>query len=234
MAAASVFLQALDKAAARTRRLQEQIVTAKQLYEAGNLRQAYEAAMKLEETAERLVLLSRTLPAYTGSPHAAMDTANLMALCIPVEIGFTIEGWFSLRIPALLPKKEAGSADYIRSFLYPAMRNFFMEKEPVRFMDCVLIYRHVYDRSRPERRKRDHDNIEINMVSDIVAMYVMPDDGPEICAHYYCSAEGVQERTEVFVVPKRDFPMWLVTEKSMPEKGVELYENKPFFPKKDM
>ena len=109
------------------------------------------------------------------------------------------------------------------------MREFFREKDPVRFTDCVLIYCHVYDRSRSERRKRDHDNIEINMVSDIVALYVMPDDGPETCTHYYCSAEGMQERTEVFVVPERDFPMWLVMEKSMPERGIKLYENRIFF-----
>ena len=226
MATTSVFQQVLDKVDRRSVHIHEQAATVRQFYEAGNLAQAYEAAMKLEETAERMVLLARTLPGYTGSPHAAVDTANLIALCIPVEIGFTIEGWFSLRIPALLPKKGAGSADYIRSFLYPAMREFFSGKEPVRFCDCVLIYRHVYDRSRPERQKRDHDNIEINMVSDIVALYVMPDDGPEVCAHYYCSAEGAAERTEVYVVPKVDFPMWLVMEKAMPERGVALYEKR--------
>lgn len=170
--------------------------------------------------------MTRVLPASTGAPHAAMDIANLMALCIPVEIGFTVEGWFGLRIPALLPRKDAGSADYIRSFLYPAMRDFFMGKEPVRFTDCVLAYRHVYDRSRPERRLRDHDNIEINMVSDIVAMYVMPDDGPKICSHYYCSAEGNEERTEVYVVPREQFPLWLTMEKTMPDKGVALYETR--------
>ena len=226
MKTANTFLQALGKVELWAKRLQEQIAVTRQFYEAGNLAQAYETAMKLEETAERMVLLSRSLPAYTGSPHAAMDTANLIALCIPVELGFTAEGWFSLRIPALLPKKESGSADYIRSFLYPAMRDFFHRKEPVRFCDCVLIYRNVYDRSRPERRKRDHDNIEVNMVSDIVALSVMPDDGPEVCAHYYCSAEGAEERTEVYVVPKRDFPVWLVMEKTMPEEGVALYEKR--------
>jgi serine O-acetyltransferase len=31
----------------------------------------------------------------------------------PVEIGFTKEGWFCLRIPLLLPKKEKGSAAFI-------------------------------------------------------------------------------------------------------------------------
>ncbi len=226
MGTVSTFLQVLDKADARIQKMQEQSQMTRQLYEAGNTTQAYEMAMKLEETSERTVLLTRVLPASTGAPYAAMDTANLIALCIPVEIGFTAEGWFCLRIPALLPKKDAGSADYIRSFLYPAMRDFFMGKEPVRFTDCVLAYRHVYDRSRPERRLRDHDNIEINMVSDIVAMYVMPDDGPKICSHYYCSAEGNEERAEVYVVPRQKFPLWLATEKAMPDKGVVLYETR--------
>lgn len=226
METVSTFLQVLDKAETKFKKMQGQSRMTRQLYEAGNIAQAYEMAMKLEETSERMVLLTRVLPASTGAPHAAMDTANLMALCIPVEIGFTVEGWFGLRIPALLPKKDTGSADYIRSFLYPAMRDFFMGKEPVRFTDCVLAYRHVYDRSRPERRLRDHDNIEINMVSDIVAMYVMPDDGPKICSHYYCSAEGNEERTEVYVVPREQFSLWLTMEKTMPDKGVALYETR--------
>lgn len=222
----STFLKVLSKVENKIHRMQEKTLVVRRFYQTGNVEGAYEAALNLEEISEQTVLLSRTLPAYTGVPHAAMDVTNLTALCIPVEIGFTAEGWFSLRIPALLPKKETGSADYIRSFLYSAMRGFFKDKKPVRYQNCVLIYRHVYDRSRPERKKRDHDNIEINMVSDIVAMYVMPDDGPEVCSHYYCSAEGMEERTEVYVIPQREFPMWLKTEKSMPEKGVTLYENK--------
>ena len=81
---------------------------------------------------------------------------------------------------------------------------------------------------------RDHDNIEINMVSDIIAMYVMPDDGPATCAHYYLSAVGNGDRTEVYVVPKSEFPMWLAQEKSIPQEGVKLYENRREMWKKDM
>ena len=176
------------------------------------MQMAYEQAMRLEETAERLVLLTRVLPAYTGSDVARLEVDNTMKLCIPVDMGYTAEGWFCLCIPALLPKKGSGSADYIRSFLYPAMQEYFQRKEPVRFTDCVLVYRHVYDRNRPERRMRDHDNIETNMVSDIVAMYVMPDDAPSICSHYECSVMGEDDRTEVFVVPRMDFPQWLLQE----------------------
>lgn len=186
----------------------------------------FQQALLIEECAEQLTLAARTLPSYIGHPDTEAQVEAILKQEIPVEIGYTKEGWFSVRIPMLLPKKSKGSTDYIRSFLYPAMRDFFIEKPPVRYREAVLIYRHVYDRRRPERQMRDHDNIEINMVSDIVAMYVMPDDGPAVCAHYYCSAAAEQERTEVYVVPKGDFPTWLLGEAAMPDGGVELYEIK--------
>lgn len=186
----------------------------------------FQQALLIEECAEQLTLAARTLPSYIGHPDAETQVEAILKQEIPVEIGYTKEGWFSVRIPMLLPKKSKGSTDYIRSFLYPAMRDFFVEKPPVRYWEAVLIYRHVYDRRRPERQMRDHDNIEINMVSDIVAMYVMPDDGPAVCAHYYCSAAAEQERTEVYVVPNGDFPTWLSGEAAMPDGGVELYEIK--------
>lgn len=186
----------------------------------------FQQALLIEECAEQLTLAARTLPSYIGHPDAEGQVEAILKQEIPVEIGYTKEGWFSVRIPMLLPKKSKGSTDYIRSFLYPAMRDFFVEKPPVRYREAVLIYRHVYDRRRPERQMRDHDNIEINMVSDIVAMYVMLDDGPAVCAHYYCSAAAEQERTEVYVVPKGDFPTWLSGEAAMPDGGVELYEIK--------
>ena len=185
----STFQKALDKIDAKIQELYEQAFFVRRSYQDGNIKQAYESALRLEEVSEKTVLLTRALPAYTGNPKARLETENLIKLSIPIEIGFTKEGWFSLRIPALLPKKDAGSADYIRSSLYLAMREFFLDSQPVRYNDCVLIYRHIYARDRPERKKRDHDNIEVNMVSDIVAMYVLPDDGPSICSHYYCSAQ---------------------------------------------
>lgn len=206
------FQKVLGRVEKKAVKLWDQIHLVKDSCQGHQMQVAYEQAMRLEETAERLVLLTRVLPAYTGSDVARMDVDNTMKLCIPVDMGFTAEGWFRLCIPALLPKKGSGSADYIRSFLYPAMQEYFHGKEPVRFTDCVLVYRHVYDRERPERRMRDHDNIETNMVSDIVAMYVMPDDAPSICSHYECSVMGEDDRTEVYVIPRTDFPQWLSQE----------------------
>ena len=47
------------------------------------------------------------------------------------------------------------------------------------------------------------------------------------CSQYECSAKGDRERTEIYVVPETEFPQWLLSEKSMPEEGVELLENRP-------
>lgn len=220
------FLQVLDKLQRLNKEQSELADLVRRSFEAGDTKAAYDLSLRMEELTERSVLLSRSLPAYTGNPRSAHDIESVIEREIRVEIGFTEEGWFSLRMPLLLPKKEHGSADYIRSFLYPAMEGFFRGKPPVRFRNCVLIYRHVYSRDRPERQRRDHDNIEVNMVSDTVALYVMPDDGPEICCHYYCSAAARTERTEVYVVPQNDFPHWLEAEKTIPEEGVKLYETK--------
>lgn len=161
-----------------------------------------------------------------------MDVETITAANVPVEIGFTAEGWFSVRLPLLLPKKERGSAEYVRSILLPALKTFFAGRPLVRFDNCVLIYRHVYAECRPERQRRDHDNIEINMVSDCIALYAMTDDAPGLCSHYYCSAAATVERTEVYVVPQREFAAWLEAEKTMPDEGVKLHDSPPGIGKK--
>lgn len=228
------FQKVLGRVEKMAGKLWNQIRLVKDCCQAHQLQMAYEQALRLEETAERLVLLTRALPAYTGSGMAKRDVKNIMKLCIPVDMGFTTEGWFRLCIPALLPKKGSGSADYIRSFLYPAMQEYFQGKEPVRYTDCVLVYRHVYDRERPERRMRDHDNIETNMVSDIVAMYVMPDDAPLVCSHYECSVMGEDDCTEVYVIPRIDFPQWLSQENERFRKEENVHEKTSEMAKKDM
>lgn len=224
MKAETTYMKTLGKVEAKLSRMKEQAAAVRWFYENGNLPESYNRALRLEELSEQTVLLTRVLPAYTGAVGATTQTDAIISDTIPVEVGFTAEGWFSIRIPTLLPKKASGSADYIRSYLYPAMRKFFEGKPPVRFRDCVLAYRHVYDRSRPERAMRDHDNIETNMVTDILALYVLPDDHPAVCSHYYCSAAGSEVRTEVYVIPKHDFPVWMAEEKTLPDKGVKLYE----------
>ena len=88
-------------------------------YQYGHQKEANDMASEYELLAEKLTICYRQLPSYTGSSNSRLTVEQNMTEAISVEIGFTQEGWFVLRIPRLLPRKERekGSADYIRGFL---------------------------------------------------------------------------------------------------------------------
>lgn len=183
---------------------------------------AMNSALKIYESSEKLTLLARVLPVYSGNIIAADKVEEIKESLIPVTIGYTEEGWLCVKLFALLPKKEHGGTQYIRDSLYSVMQKFFEDRPLIKNKKSVLIFRHIYDKKRPEREMRDHDNIEINAVSDILALFALPDDSPKYCNHYYCSATGIEDRCEVYVVPETDFAKWLENEKLMPETGIKL------------
>ena len=169
-----------------------------------------EISLELERQTETLALLGRALPLEIDDPETRMHAEQIPAETMDIRIGYTPEDWFRLEIPALLPKKsKSGNVNYIRAPLLKALSAYFREYPHERFGTSVIAYRHVYDRRTPERRRRDHDNIEVNFVTDAVALFTLPDDSPAWCSHYYCSAEGDANRTQIFVIPQTDFERWL-------------------------
>lgn len=117
----SPFLHLLQLVQQKLDRLQNQAERVG-LFGSPNDEAAYEAALQLEEQAEKTLLLIRQLPVCTGRPSAKADVERVVLSSVPVEIGFTPEGWFRLVIPALLPKKNKGNVNYYRGILYPAMQ----------------------------------------------------------------------------------------------------------------
>lgn len=144
----------------------------------------YEELLKAVSLTEKFNLNIRDLAYYVWGPYAYDQVKEIIADTVPVEIGYTKQGWFSVRLPMLLPKKQSGGLEYIRSILFPKMENFFAERLWKKRGKVVLVYRHVYDKDYPERNMRDHDNIEINQVTDIVALFTMVDDNPACCEHF--------------------------------------------------
>lgn len=200
------------------------------LYEGKSHAGFNEKALEFERLSERLTLTARTVPVATGRPSAFQDVELIMEQEIPVQMGFTEQGWFQLRIPLLLPQKGKGGAEYVRGYLYPAMMRFMRtDNRSLRYRECILIYRHVYTRGHEARKYRDHDNIELNMVTDTVAVRVMADDSPMLCRHYYCSTLGESERTEMYVIPRSDFFLWLEMEDHIPEEGLKVENNPSIF-----
>jgi len=223
----SYFQIQLDRAIKEAEKLLKQLNAVKTDYADKRIEDALEKSVSAARIAESVTLKTRALPAHPGYPQADGMVQKAIDEAIPVEMGFSEEGWFCLRMPILLPRKEKSSRSYLRGFLYPALERFAYGKTRIKYRNCVLIFRHVYDRNRPEREYRDHDNIELNTVVDAIAMFFLVDDTPLECRHYYCSAAGDEERTEVYIVPRADFESWLVIENSPEKLRKKLFDNLP-------
>ena len=221
----SYFQIQLDRAIKETEKLLKQLNAVKTDYADKRMEEALEKSVTAAKISEAVALKTRALPAHTGHPQAEVLVQKALEEAVPIEKGFTEEGWFFLRMPIILPRKEKSSRSYLRGFLYPALERFTYEKPKIRYRNCVLIFRHVYDRNRPEREYRDHDNIELNTVVDAIAMFFLVDDTPLECRHYYCSTAGDEERTEVYIVPRADFESWLAIENSPEKLRKKLYDN---------
>lgn len=105
-----------------------------------------ETVEKADRATEKARVLVRELILESGHARAIEITEEILAETVPVSMGFTVEGWFWLHIPLLPPKKTAGSAKYVRSYLYPAMQKYFANLSKRRiFSQCVVIFLHRYD-----------------------------------------------------------------------------------------
>lgn len=158
--------------------------------------------------AEELVSKARDLAIYTGEEKSIQVIQTAIKANSPVDIYFTEEGWLVISIPALLPKRNKGNPQYIREIVQDALKTFFDGRDYKKIEKCIFIYEHIYDEHRPKRQWRDHDNIEVNTVSDMIALFFLRDDSASICSHFYCSKAGEQNRTNVYVIPDTDFVKW--------------------------
>lgn len=197
------------------------------LFRKGMYEEANETMGEIVHMMEKAAAICRKLPLYTGNPNAKDEVETIIAEECPVEMGFTEEGWFHLRMQSLAICEEMASREYVRGILYPAMRRFWAGKDIIRYPKSMIIFRHVYHRGRPERQKRDYDNTEVKFVLDTVVMYVMEDDAPSCCDQFHCTAAGEEERTEVYVVPLDEFCAWYEKEPQIPEEGMPITDVVP-------
>ena len=163
-----------------------------------------------EMLSEKIVNNARLLPIASGLPKAKDIVVDNIIKENNVLVEYTEENWFHINFPALLPKKEQGNPSYIRTTVQSALKTFFTNNKKRPLQDnCVMIFQHNYNKERPEREFRDHDNIELNAIVDLVALYALIDDAPMKCKHFYCSRISDHDSTDVFLVPSEDFILWL-------------------------
>ena len=200
----------------------ERLEQAAHLYKAGKEAETSKILRDIAMLSSKITVRLREMLVDCGIPAEIEKIQEYITEVYPMEIGFTPEGWFGIRMEPLAKTKSTASKEYIRGIIYPAMRRFFADKATVRYTQCTMIFRHVYDRNIPNAQFRDYDNVEVKMVTDTIAMYVMVYDSPLHCRTFHCCAPGKESRTEVYVVPQNDFKKWCEMEDSIPDEGMPL------------
>lgn len=207
--------------------LETKMAQLQRLLDAGQNDAAENMMQELLALSQQVVVQRREMVLSSDNPALQSGMKKIIAQMNSIEIGFTEEGWFGVRMMPLARTKETACKEYIRGILAPELKRFFADKANVRYPECVLIFRHVYDRANPESGRRDYNNAEVKIIRDLVAMYVMVDDNPFVCETYYLSAPGDVPRTDIFVVPQSEFLKWLQVADAIPEEGLRLTDQIP-------
>ena len=126
--AQSDFGRALAGAERRMERAAVELARTRRLLEREDMAGAFGSAFAFSAEVEKLALLARVLPAYTGHPKAAELTEQMLLDTVPIEMGYARRGWFLLKIglrqagmvsaeDPRAPSKEGNGIAY----LYPAV-----------------------------------------------------------------------------------------------------------------
>jgi len=126
--------------------------------------------------------------------------------------GITVESaehWHRILLPGLLPKRKAGSCAFLTAPLTAALTEFTRVHPIQKLRQAVVCFRHLYRADLPERMVRDHDNIEVKQVLDVIADQFLVDDNGLLCTNLYTSALSDSEGTEVYIMPPESLGKWL-------------------------
>ena len=75
-------------------------------YRTGQIQEGNQIALQNAVIAERIAVRYRALPTLYGPLSIRKEVSRIVTEENPVKIGYTQEGWFSVRLPHLLPRKE--------------------------------------------------------------------------------------------------------------------------------
>lgn len=171
---------------------------------------AVEAALR----AEKIACRQRHL-VYQSTNIKKQEYLESAAVALDIAVGVD-EGVLYVEIPGLMPRRrQSQSTEFLLDPLYYALARF-MDKQPElpRYSECVVHFTHIYDSSLPSRRIRDYDNLELKQVLDIIAAFVMVDDGGLNCDVHSTNYLGEADRTMVAIIEKARFPLWLIAQRA--------------------
>lgn len=223
------FDHALDRAISRTRRILDDLKFIREMNREGKKDVVYKFTLLTAEDAEFFIRNTRELILSQKTPTGEEDVQRIIDATYPVEIGFNAEGWFGVRIPLLIPKKDNYSVKYLEKRLGPVLEEFWRVRPRFQIAphDSVIVFRHIYSTHRPGWERCVPADSEIDCVIRLFFSYVFRKIFPIEFRHYHCCAIGEEECTEVYVMPATDLGKWISQETSVwsiLQKGEKLYE----------
>lgn len=209
----SDFIRSIENIKKNINKMNKSIDLIKSFYSVGDLYKTNEELFNLVKISENSTERVRMLPIFTGYNKAKETVENIIIDELNINIKDNRSNkddkeLIHIHLNALLPKKEKERAGYIRASLITACERYYKEHsfdiitEPV-----VIVFKHNYNST--ERMWRDHDNIEINVVMDAVALYFLSDDTSKSCDHFYFSDYTGEDSTDIFIIKQENFYSWL-------------------------
>lgn len=140
---------------------------------------------------------------FTPKSELMAQTAHVQGILIKRD-----QQWYHIVIPALIPKRRQ-NCDFIIEPLRYALSEYVRANKPERLRECILCFQHVYSQEIPAGWVRDHDNMEVKKVQDVIADQLMTDDSGRYCSNLSVSALGDKDCTEIYLMRPEMLPEWL-------------------------
>jgi hypothetical protein len=141
------------------------------------------------------------------------------------EMGINIanndNGMVDITIPCLIPHRRKKQTGFITEPLYAALERFVSSRDSPfeRFNHCVICITHVYDEVLfGKGRKRDHENIEVKGIIDVLNTFLLTDDNGSLCDIFHAGEISDNDFTRISVMKKSAFPEWVLGYKNVSEK----------------
>ena len=161
------------------------------------------------QASEKATIRLRQFAAATLSPEQTNPDIIYADANITVSVEVTQEGYLSLRLPGMLPKRnDEDRSRYLAGVLREGIREKYRDRLPPKFGACVLVYEHIYDLGR-NRRFIDHDNFELKHCQDVLEAAFLINDTAALCSAFQCSHRGETDSTSIWILTPEQFPNWL-------------------------
>lgn len=140
-----------------------------------------------------------------------------------VTVGYHDEA-LEITLPALMPKRKRNQyPEFLLDPFTAALSQYAEEHTLPQFSRCVICFCQVFDRTQPERRVRDYDNVEYKQLLDVAASYVLVDDSGQLCELHYRTELGGEDCTKLFIMSEERFPWWYM-ERQRKQTKSEIFD----------